>query len=100
MKRILISLVTVLTLLVTGESYGQFPKFDSTLKMGRVGYRITCNNKSIDKNELNVRPIGFESTAREMKFYIKGQVAKAEIDDLNNTGFPDVVVYIYSGLHG
>jgi hypothetical protein len=100
MKCILISLVSALILFATSESYGQFARFDSTLKMGRVGYRVMCNNKSADKNELSVRPIGFESTAREMKFYIKGQVAKAEIDDLNNNGFPDLLVYIYSGLHG
>ncbi|HEX9508982.1 MAG TPA: hypothetical protein VF939_00770 [Puia sp.] len=31
-----------------------------------------------------------------MSFGIRGRVAKAEIDDLNNDGFPDLVLYIYS----
>jgi len=100
MKRFFIFLFSGLILFVTTESYGQLTKFDSTLKMGRVGYRVACNNKSIDKNELSIKPIGFENTARELKFYIKGRVAKAEIDDLNNNGFPDIVVYMYSGIHG
>jgi hypothetical protein len=100
MKRLFIFLFPGLMLFVASESYGQFTRFDSTLKMGRAGYRVVCNNKTVDQNELMVRPIGFESTARELKFYIKGRVAKAEIDDLNNNGFPDLVVYIYSGPQG
>ena len=29
---------------------------------------------------------------------MKGKVAKAEVDDLNNDGFPDMVIYLYSGV--
>ena len=71
-------------------------KVDSTLKIGKVGYRVECRNKKYDKNELTVRPVGFESAAREMNFYINGRVAKAQIDDLNSDGYPDLVLYIYS----
>src|ERR1044071_6065961 len=98
MKLPLLVLFTALGLSVTTESRAQFTRYDSTLKMGRVGYRVICNNKSLDQNELTVRPIGFEKDAREMKFYIKGRVQKAEIDDLNNNGFPDIVVYMFSGI--
>jgi len=100
MKLLLIVLFTAVGLSVTTVTRGQFTRYDSTLKMGRVGYRVICNNKSLDQNELTVRPIGFEKDAREMKFYIKGRVQKAEIDDLNNNGFPDIVVYMFSGIHG
>jgi hypothetical protein len=100
MKYLFIFLFAGSILFVTNESYGQFTRFDSTLKMGRVGYRVICNNKTLDQNELDVRPIGFDKEARELKFYIKGRVAKAEIDDLNNNGYPDIVVYISSGAHG
>jgi hypothetical protein len=100
MKFLLFIFFTALSLTVTTVSRGQFTRYDSTLKMGRAWYRVICNNKSVDQNELTVRPIGFEKDAREMRFYIKGRVQKAEIDDLNNNGFPDIVVYMFSGLHG
>jgi hypothetical protein len=71
-----------------------YKKIDSTLKLGTVGYRIKTNNKGVDKNKLNVTPIGFEKEAREVDIEIKGRVVKAEIDDLNNDGFPDMVIYV------
>lgn len=99
MKSKFVFFLTSFFLLLTIISRGQFTRYDSTLKMGRTGYRVICSNKNTDQNELTVRPIGFEKDARDMKFYIKGRVQKAEIDDLNNNGFPDIVVYIFSGLH-
>ncbi|MBS1599467.1 MAG: hypothetical protein JST75_14675 [Bacteroidetes bacterium] len=99
MKNIFSFLCVCVSLLVTTASYGQFNRYDSTLKMGRTGYRVICSNKSLDQNELAVRPIGFDKDARELKFYIKGRVQKVEIDDLNNNNFPDIVVYIFSGIH-
>lgn len=71
-------------------------KIDSTLKNGKTGYRIFCKNKSTDQNELSVKPIGFESGARDAVFMIRGRVARAQIDDLNNDGYPDLAVFIYS----
>jgi hypothetical protein len=71
-------------------------KFDSTLKFGKTGYRVDCKNKNYDENQLTVRPIGFEGGAREVSFMIRGRVAKAEIDDLNSDGYPDLVVYIFN----
>lgn len=71
-------------------------KIDSTLKNGKTGYRILCKNKSVDQNELSVKPIGFESGARDANFMIRGRVSKAVIDDLNNDGYPDLAVFIYS----
>lgn len=69
-------------------------KYDSTMKIGKSGYRISCMNKAVDRNVLNIRPIGFKSEAREVSFELKGRVTAAEIDDLNMDGFPDVVIYI------
>lgn len=68
-------------------------KFDSTLKIGKTGFRVLCFNKSPEKNMLNLRPIGFKNEAREVSFEIKGRVLGAEIDDLNMDGFPDMVVF-------
>ena len=69
-------------------------KYDSTLKIGKAGYRIKCLNRLPDLNTLNVRPIGFKTEAREVNLELKGRVVSAEIDDLNNDGFPDIVIYI------
>ena len=71
-------------------------KIDSTLKIGKAGYRVDCRIKNVDQNQVTIRPVGFENGASPMSFIIKGRVAKAEIDDLNSDGFPDLVLYIYS----
>ncbi|MFM1929107.1 MAG: hypothetical protein RL387_435 [Bacteroidota bacterium] len=68
-------------------------KYDSTLKIGKAGYRISCFNKLVDRNILNLRPIGFKQEAREVSFELKGTVTGAEIDDLNLDGFPDLLIY-------
>ena len=68
-------------------------KYDSTLKIGKAGYRISCFNKTVDRNILNIRPVGFKQEAREVSFELKGRVTGAEIDDLNLDGFPDVLIY-------
>jgi hypothetical protein len=76
----------------------QFKKYDSTLKVAKAGYRVYCNNKSPEKNTVTLTPVGFEKEAREVSFEIKGRIKSAETDDLNNDGFPDLVMYIYTGV--
>jgi hypothetical protein len=71
-------------------------KIDSTLKIGKAGYKVNCRNKSFTENQLSIRPVGFESTAREINFTLKGRVSNAQIDDLNQDGFPDLVLFIYT----
>jgi hypothetical protein len=80
---------------VSANSQVILPKFDTTVKVGKVGYRVSCKNKNYDENQLEVRPVGFDSQAREMNFMLRGRVAKAEIDDLNGDGYPDLVLYVY-----
>jgi hypothetical protein len=92
----------LLMALLPGASVGAqvlFPRIDTTVKIGKAGYRVECKNKKYDENLLSVRAIGFESSAegmREANFMIRGRVARAEIDDLNSDGFPDLVLYVYS----
>lgn len=71
-------------------------KFDTTMKIGKVGYRVTCTNKANEKNELTVGMIGFEEQRGDVNLDVKGKVQSCEIDDLNRDGFPDVVIYIFS----
>jgi hypothetical protein len=88
----------LLTLLLPGISANAqvvFEKVDTTVKVGKVGYRVSCKNKKYDENQLEVRPVGMDNQAREMNFMLRGRVAKAEIDDLNGDGYPDLVLYVY-----
>lgn len=95
---------TMFLLLVTvigfNNLFSQIKKIDTTLKMGAAGYHVYCSNKSADNNTTAIKPIGFESSAQEANFMIKGKVAKAEIEDFNNDGFPDLILYVYSGTNG
>lgn len=75
----------------------QSKRIDTTVKIGRVGYRVVSSNKSPEKNDVSISPIGFENQARDFGFEVKGRIRKAEIDDLNNDGYPDLVMYVYSG---
>jgi hypothetical protein len=82
-------------LILTTVANGQkFLKYDSTLKIGKVGYRVFCMNRSVEKNAISIRPIGFKSEGRDITLDLKGKVAASEIEDLNNDGFPDLVVYV------
>jgi len=73
-----------------------FNKIDSTLKIGKAGYRVDCRNKSITQNPLSIKPVGFESGARDISFTLKGRVASAQIDDLNRDSYPDLILFIYT----
>jgi hypothetical protein len=75
----------------------QSKRYDSSMKLGKVGFRVLCNNKNTEKNTATISPIGFENTAREISIEVKGRITKAEVDDLNNDGFPDLVIYVFNG---
>jgi hypothetical protein len=96
MKYPLILFFAGLLSIATASAQVTFNRIDTTLKIGRVGYRVECRNKSIEGNLLTVKPIGFDGSAREISFPLRGRVSKAEIDDLNSDGFPDMVLYVYS----
>ena len=82
-------------IIFSGQLIGQvWTKYDSTMKIGKAGYRISCLNRSPEKNVLNIRPIGFKSDSREASIELKARVFGAEIDDLNNDGFPDLIIFI------
>lgn len=82
-------------IIFSGQLIGQvWTKYDSTMKIGKAGYRISCLNRSPEKNVLNIRPIGFKSDSREASIELKARVFGAEIDDLNNDGFPDIIIFV------
>lgn len=69
-------------------------KYDSTLKLAKAGFKVTCTNRKPDINMLSIKPIGFKNEAGEVQREIRGRVLSAEIDDLNQDNFPDLIIYI------
>ncbi len=78
----------------------QIKRIDTTMMIGNAGYRIKCSNKDVERNELDVKPIGFDKDAHESGMFLKGFIVKSQIDDLNNDGFPDAVIYTIDGPRG
>lgn len=81
-----------------------FERIDTTMKLGKTGYRVNCRNREIKSNQLSIRPIGFESPANEsMNFPVRGRISSVQVDDLNNDGEADLILFIYSdsaAIHG
>lgn len=88
-------LFTCLGVFINIYSNAQARKIDTIMKLGNVGFKLVCNNKNDEKNYVTVSPIGFSSGARDVSFEVKGRIRKAEVDDLNNDLYPDLVIYIY-----
>lgn len=91
MKNIFLAFVFIV---ICFNADAQKNKYDSTMKIGKTGYRVLCNNKANNKNSLRIKLIGFEDTKDELEIDLKGKVTGAEVDDLNKDGFPDLVVYV------
>lgn len=95
MRFLLCLLIGYLGIISIARAQDKPKKFDSTMKLGKSGYRVICRNLKPDKNNITVSPIGFEKDARDFNFEIPGRLRKAEVDDLNRDGFPDLVLYVF-----
>ena len=74
-----------------------FNKIDTTMKVGKTGFRVNSRNKEISTNTASIRPIGFESPANEsMNIPVRGRIANVQVDDLNSDGVADLVLFIYT----
>jgi hypothetical protein len=89
-------LITALLGAVSANAQVIFSKIDTTVKVGKVGYHVQCRNKKFEENDLEIRPMGMDNQVKPMEFMIRGRVAKAEIDDLNGDGYPDLILYVYT----
>lgn len=104
MNRKLILLLAGIFYLGAVRAQIEFEKIDTTMKVGKTGYRISCRNREIRENQMGIRPIGFESTANQnMNFPIRGRIWKVMVDDLNGDGVADLILFIYTdsaAIHG
>jgi len=58
----------VVFLCLSIESFGQkASKYDSTLKIAKVGYKVNCMNRKPDVNVLSIKPIGFKNEGGEVQ---------------------------------
>lgn len=89
-------LVMIVGLFTMTDLNAQYRRIDTTMRVGKAGYRVFCTNKNPEKNNLSITPVGFESGSREVTLELKGRILATESDDLNNDGFPDLVLYVYS----
>jgi hypothetical protein len=100
MKYIFLFTLSIYLLFVAFPLAAQDIKFDTTVMSGKIGFRVFCKNKAEEENRLEIKLIGFINTAREPNFFIRGRVSKAVLDDLNNDGYPDLLLYINTGEGG
>lgn len=75
----------------------QAQKFDTTVKMGDQGYKVSCNNKNADKNEVAVNPVNLKFEGMRPVFTVLGKVKKAFAEDMNDDGRPDLMICTYTG---
>jgi hypothetical protein len=73
--------------------------FEKTLTLQGVSFRVTCPNNS-PANILGIVPSGLEIDNSPISREIDGQVAGAEIADLNADGSPEIYVYVTSAGSG
>ena len=77
----------------------QTKRFDTTVKMNDQGYRVECNNKNADQNDVRIISIGLPVNNTIPSFKVQGKVLKALIDDMNDDGLPDLAICVYSGTN-
>jgi hypothetical protein len=97
--------ITILSFLLTGllatvNVQAQARKIDTTASLGNASYRVRCNNKNENENEVLISPKGFKEDVRDLSFTIRGTLRKMLVDDLNDDGYPDLLLCIYGGSNG
>jgi hypothetical protein len=104
MKISYIFLLAVFFILDRANAQITFNKIDTTMKIGKYGFEVNTRNRDIKSNKLSIKPLGYENPADQtMNFPIRGRVSAVQVDDLNNDGIADLILFIYSdsaAIHG
>jgi len=99
MRTIIIVSVVLAALFIGKDAQSQVKKIDTTASFGGAGFRVTCSNKKERDNTVDISPKGFKNTVSPISFPIQGRLNKIWVDDLNDDGFPDLLLCFYSGAH-
>ena len=100
MRNITILSFLLVGMFVTANIHAQVRKIDTTAILNDIGYRVSCSNKNESENQVTVSPKGFKEEVRDISFAIKGRLHKILVDDLNDDGYPDLLLCIYGGANG
>ncbi|HEY6976878.1 MAG TPA: hypothetical protein VH396_11360 [Chitinophagaceae bacterium] len=97
--------IIILSFLLTGlfatvNVQAQARKIDTTASFGNASYRVKCTNKNESENEVLISPKGFKEEVRDVSITIRGQLRKILVDDLNDDGYPDLLLCVYGGANG
>jgi hypothetical protein len=97
MRNIILITVLLASLFAAENINAQAKKIDTTAYFGEAGYRVSCTNKKEDDNFISIMPKNFKNTARDITFGVRGRLTSIIVDDLNDDGFPDLMLIVYSG---
>lgn len=78
---------------------GALEKYDQTLNLQGVTFRVQCDNAA-SLNDLTVSPSGLEADNEPITVEVDGVVTGAEVADLNADGSPEIYVYVTSAGSG
>jgi hypothetical protein len=93
----LICLFAGLAIFRKADAQISFGKIDTTMMVGKTGFKVSSRNREIASNMASIRPIGFESPANQsMNIPVRGRVSGVQVDDLNNDGVADLIMFIYT----
>ena len=83
----------------SGESANEDEVYHRYLSLHNIGFDIRTTGKGSIR-QLNVQPQGLSIDNRIFSMEIDGSIVDAEIDDLNNDGYPEVLIYTQSAGSG
>ncbi len=81
------------------ESQLKTAGFNKTLSLQDITFEIHATKEG-SLNRLTIKPSGLEIDNREVVHEIDGTVTDTEVEDLNNDGSPEILVYITSAGSG
>lgn len=74
-------------------------KFERTLELQGITFKVTCANES-SLNQLTIVPAGLSIDNQPITQDVDGNVAGAEVADLDANGSPELYVYVHSAGSG
>jgi hypothetical protein len=100
MHKILTAAFLFAALFTVLDLKAQARKIDTTATISNIGFRVSCNNKNENENEVTILPKGFSKEMRDLSFSIKGRLRKILVEDVNADGYPDLMLCVYGGVGG